>query len=376
MADSTTIAFEATDNGTTQGSSEASFVSQVLTFEAFDGYPLTGRLTLPAGMDSVKKLVIYVNGSGPNTYLNHRQINDIDFNYFDFFAEEYAKRNTAFFSYNTRGVSLGEEPPLFQEIDEAAYQSYLPHNEIQDVATMIKELRTISQLHDAQIILLGWSAGTIVSPLVVLETDAPVDVLLLAGYTNTTMDEALDWQQTGGSSMVFYRNYFDYDGDRRISPEEFTEDRYGIAAWLGVQFTDLDADANGYLDEHDFALLLQPSREALYAAINRNDDEWLKNNYGVQLTSAWFEDYRTIAPNSETLPKVDIPIYIFHGNLDANVPVEQVHAIEQIFKTSGKSNLTSYTFGGHDHDLNFVNIILTGTIPEGIQTILDCVDKL
>lgn len=349
---------------------------EILTFEAFDEYPLTGRLTLPAGDRPVDKLVIYVNGSGPNTYENKRESNGLAFSYFDFFADEFSDLGVAFFSYNTRGVSIGEEPPLFQEIDDTAYQSYIPHNEVKDVATMIAGLQDHPRLQNAKIILLGWSAGTIISPLTVLTTDARVDVLLLAGYTNTTMRDALDWQQTGGSSMVFYRQYFDYDGDRKISPQEFGEDRYQVAAMFGITFQDLDVDQSGYLDEQDFAILLAPSKEALYAAIDRHDDQRLAQNYGIQLTSAWFDDYATLAPNSETLLLVDIPIYIFHGVNDANVPVEQVHAIEESFKEKGKTNLTVSVFPDHDHDLNFAETVVYETIPAGLQAIFDCVGVL
>ncbi len=349
---------------------------EILTFEAFDGYPITGRLALPEGNGSVDKLVIYVNGSGPNTYENKRLINGVTFNQMDFYADEFADRGAAFFSYDTRGVSIGEEPPLFQEIDDTAYQSYIPHNEVKDVATMIAGLQAHPRLQNAKIILLGWSAGTIISPLTVLTTDAQVDVLLLAGYTNTTMRDALDWQQTGGSSMVFYRQYFDYDGDRKISPQEFGEDRYQVAAMFGITFQDLDVDQSGYLDEQDFAILLEPGKEALYAAIERHDDQWIAENYGMKLTSAWFDDYATLAPNSETLPLVDIPIYIFHGISDASVPVEQVYAIEESFKEKGKTNLTVSVFPDHDHDLNFMETVFLDTIPAGIQAILDCVGVL
>ncbi len=349
---------------------------EILTFSAYDGYPLTGRLTLPVGDGPIDKCVIYVNGSGPNTYENKRQMNETTFSYFDFFAERFAEQGTAFYSYNTRGVSIGTEPPLFQSIDETAYRTYIPHNEVQDIATIIRELQSNPRLHEAKVILLGWSAGTIIAPLTVLTTEAKADALLLAGYTNTTMAETLEWQQSGGSSMVFYRQYFDYDGDRLVSQKEFMEDRYKIAAMFGISFNDLDLDNTGYLDERDFAILLKPGRDALFAAIERHDDTWLAENYGIPLTSAWFDDYATLAPNSETLPQVDIPIYIFHGVNDANVPVEQVYAIAETFKEAGKTNLSVDVFDGHDHDLNFLEFVVSGTVSEGLRAILDCVAAL
>ena len=43
---------------------------QVMKFPSFDGYPLEGKLTLPKGYDEVSKLVVFVQGTGPNTYEN------------------------------------------------------------------------------------------------------------------------------------------------------------------------------------------------------------------------------------------------------------------------------------------------------------------
>ena len=41
---------------------------------AEDGYTLTGKLDLPAG--EVRHLVVFINGSGPNTYDNTRQLDE------------------------------------------------------------------------------------------------------------------------------------------------------------------------------------------------------------------------------------------------------------------------------------------------------------
>ena len=62
----------------------------------------------------VDKLVIYVNGSGQNTYDNKRKNPKGGFfNYHDFFRNEFLSRNVAYCSYNTRGVDIGDSEPLF-----------------------------------------------------------------------------------------------------------------------------------------------------------------------------------------------------------------------------------------------------------------------
>ena len=47
-------------------------------------------------------------------------------------------------------------------------------------------------------------------------------------------------------------------------------------------------------------------------------------------------DHRTLAPNSETLPTLDLPIHIFHGVYDGNTPVEGVYDVQSRFEALGK----------------------------------------
>lgn len=65
-----------------------------------------------------------------------------------------------------------------------------------------------------------------------------------------------------------------------------------------------------------------------------------------------------------------VVIYI-HGTVDASVPVEGVHDIEARFRACGKTNLKTYIFEGADHDLNFLDWISSGTVPEGLVSLFD-----
>lgn len=349
----------------TQAAPAATGTVETLTIPSFDAYPLEGRLYLPSDQ-SPRALVIYVNGSGPNTNQNTRQLSaDTTFSYFDLVASGFNEVGAAFFSYSTRGVTASDTPPFYHTINPQAYQTYLPEHSVQDVAAIVRALRTDSRLHDCPIYLLGWSEGTMIAPKVAQLV--PVDGLLLAGYVNGTMQQVLDWQQTGGSSMVTYCLYFDADGDGRVSQAEYENDRYGVRPALGldqVVFSELDADGDGQLTASDFAALLAPSRQALYDAITHSDDAWLAKNYPVRLTSAWFHAHSHFTPNRDMLTELDLPIVIFQGQADANVPVQDTLDIQAQFAALGKDNLTVHLYPNADHDLNFVSYLSTGVWPQ------------
>ncbi len=349
----------------TQAAPAATGTVEALTIPSFDAYPLQGRLYLPSDQ-SPRALVIYVNGSGPNTNQNTRQLSaDTTFSYFDLVASGFNEVGAAFFSYSTRGVTASDTPPFYHTVDPQAYQTYLPEHSVQDVAAIVRALRTDSRLHDCPIYLLGWSEGTMIAPKVAQLV--PVDGLLLAGYVNGTMQQVLDWQQTGGSSMVTYCLYFDADGDGRVSQAEYENDRYGVRPALGldqVVFSELDADGDGQLTASDFAALLAPSRQALYDAITHSDDAWLTENYPVRLTSAWFHAHSHFTPNRDMLTELDLPIVIFQGQADANVPVQDTLDIQAQFAALGKDNLTVHLYPNVDHDLNFASYLSTGIWPQ------------
>ena len=231
---------------------------------------------------------------------------------------------------------------------------------------MVRALREDERLANCPLTLLGWSEGTMIAPQVAARGNVKVDELVLCGYVNGTMMETLAWQQTGGSSMVFYREYFDADGDGSVSQTEFGADPYGILPALGSPaFEDVDMDGDGALTTADFAAMLAPGYEALLAAIARGDDAWLAENYAVRLTCAWFAGHEALAPNREVLPTLDIPIHILHGVSDANAPVEGVYEIEAAFAALGKTNLDARTYPGHDHDLNYLQYQYTGELSQG-----------
>lgn len=348
----------------------------LITITTHDGLELVGKLDLP-DQKPIPAVVLFVHGSGPNTYQNHRSYGEIEFNYFDLFAQEFNKRGIAFFRYNTRGTKIGNNPPYYDQVDRDLYQTNLPLNQVRDIEAVLRYLKTLEPLAEAKVYLLGWSEGTILAPMVVERGKVEVDALLLAGYVHDNLFEAIRWQNSGASSMLFYKKYFDQDGDGIISSEEYEKDPYQIipTVFNGAKFAEIDQNGDNILTNDDFKILLQPRLTRLLAAIDNGEDDWIWNNY-FRATSAWFKAHFELEPNHKRLLKLALPIYIFHGEDDQHVPVEGALEIEKKFENQGKENINVYVFKGHDHDLNYTTWPLQGEISAGLKAIFATAEKL
>ena len=69
-------------------------------------------------------------------------------------------------------------------------------------------------------------------------------------------------------------------------------------------------------------------------------------------------------------------MHIFQGVDDAACPLKYAEDIRDDFLKRGKTNLTVNIFADHNHDLNFFEWLLQGTIPIGIKCIFDTVDAM
>lgn len=348
--------------------------NKLLKIKTKDEFVLDALLSTPD--DNHKKLVLFVNGSGPYTYNTKRQKPDGSiFNYFDLFANEFTNRGIAFCRYSTRGVTDGETSPYYTTIDEEAYASYLPHNSTGDLNSIITFLRE-NGYKDKEIYLLGWSEGTIIAPLAISKYSIDVEGLLLAGYCNETLYNALIWQLSGNSELVQYRSLFDYDKKGYVSKKDFEEDRNKVRSTLfsNISFEQLDINCDNKLTEADFAPKTKKHLDEVINAIKFNDDEWLAQNRGIKLTSAWFKEHFLLEPNKSTLLKLELPIHIFSGEYDALTPIEYTLDIKSEFDKLGRKNLFIHIFENHDHDLNYSSYIARKELSEGLQAIFDIVE--
>lgn len=350
--------------------------TSIMDVVCHDNYKLKVKLDCPQ-VSRIDKLVIYINGSGVNTYDNRRKSGKLDFSYYDLFVQEFEKLNIAFCRYNTRGVKINDCPPLYAEVNSEEYKTYLPHNSIRDIESIVHHLRNFPELKDTKIILLGWSEGASIAPLVALNNNVNIHSLMLAGYSNSNIRELLDWQLSGGSSMVTMCKCFDYDNKGYVTREDYISNRYKVRKKLFpfVSFKNLDKNRDGIITEEDFKLRLDKYKKKVLTAIESGDDKWLEKHYPVRLTSMWFHEHFKLSPNSEVLPRLNLPIHIFHGTHDASCPVKGVEDIQEKFKKLGKNNLITHIFDKHDHDLNYIMYPMYGIVSDGLKCIFETCKK-
>ena len=357
----------------------SAFSSEIIKFQLFDGETVEGKLSLPTDTSNIKELVVYIHGTGPGTYDDHRKFGTLDFNYFDYFANEFTKRGLAFFSYSKRGVTFGDDPPLFDKVDREKFRKVVPSVEIKDIATFISTLRKDTRLKKAKVVLLGWSEGTVLAAMAAEDKRNKVSAIFLCGYVNDNMADVIKWQNVGGSAMVSFRDAFDKNKDGLISKSEYeADDKIAIGfrkRLQGVQFEQLDVNKDNSITAADFEVLQKAKYDAILDAYNRGDEDWIWKNY-FRISIPWLKEHFALEANKDRMLRLNMPIYIFHGESDQNCPVEGVYDIKSRFEKAGKTNLHVNVFPGHNHDLNFVDWVTKKEMPYGIAKIFQVADGL
>jgi len=63
---------------------------------------------------------------------------------------------------------------------------------------------------------------------------------------------------------------------------------------------------------------------------------------------------------------LSVPIFIFQGEDDVNIPISDIDKIRADFDKAGNKNLRVFTFPNHSHDLNYLQYIFDGKISDGL----------
>src|SRR6056297_269159 len=343
--------------------------------QSFDGEIIEGRLNIPDN-NFKNKIIIDVPGSGPFTYKTKRKIGSKVFNYHDYFAEEFANRGIAYFSYSTRYTQPDSNPPHFDKVDKEKFFSYTPTVKIKDLEEIIKFLRKDKRLASCEFILLGWSSGSIIASEVAARELVTVDALFLAGAPTDDVYSTILWQHSGESSMINMRRFFDSDNNGVIRMKEYENGHPAAKARMGgTKFKQLDMNQDSLLTAEDFRIKLKPRLQQIRSAIEKKNNEWIWNNF-FRVGVPWITEHRKLEPNKTRLLRLDIPVYIFHGSDDANAPVNGILKLEKKAKDLKKNNLHIFVFQESNHSLDFPVWVLRDSIPPGLRTLFDKAEKL
>ena len=359
-----------------QPSESASPKTAELPFASYDGYPMLGKLTTP-GSPGRHAAVIYVQAAEAMTVdMKRSKAGGGTYNYFDVYREKLPPMDVAFFSYEGRGVHMGDKPPRFEATDPDVYNTSTLENKVRDILSAVQLVKKQPGIDPSRIFLMGTSEGTLLAAVAAARAPKDIQGLILYGVLAVNMREAFRFILTDGGLLNFLP-YFDTDKDGRISKAEFEADprKFRQAVWNNAGFENFDVDHDGYFTAADLAVLSKP----LLDAIDHEDfgplNQWAKANAGVATPTNWFKDHFAHPPIWTFLAKLDMPVGLFQGIADGNVPVAGVRKLEDAAKRAGKRNLEFHYFEGLGHTLGIEGYFRAGKLPAGHKAIFEFIER-
>jgi pimeloyl-ACP methyl ester carboxylesterase len=357
------------------------FSATYLTLNGADGTPLEARLTLPArvaGGDPVP-VVFFLHGAGARTYDNTFLYRGPDGKpavgrFLDYHADQLARRGIALFSISKRGCAALAEPPGMK-VDREVFSKATLSVIIDDYAQALAVLRARPEVDPSRIILVGSSEGTRAAPILARRAPDGIAGIVMMAYAVDNARKTVEWQNTIGP----WRNVQHLipaarDGVlTRDEHAEFVKEHAQYAAAL--PFDGVDADKDDRITEQDLLRINTPRLDAIVKAVETRDDEFLWKNL-MRLSSAYLLDWWDAEPNKENLLALDIPLAIYHGDLDGTCRVEGVRETEAAFAAAGKTNLKTFLYPDANHDLNWTQKSLQDGGPQPYQDAFDYIAVL
>ncbi len=348
--------------------------SEDLPFESHDGHGMFGRLTLPAS-GAPRAIVLYVQtAEGATVDMKRRKSRDETFNYYDLYRQTLAEMQVGFFSYEGRGIRMGDAPPRFEKIDWDVYNTSTLENKVRDALSAIALLRARPGLEKTPLLLMGASESTLLAAEAASRAPKEVAGLVLYGVLATNMRENFRYIMTDGAFLPL-RDKFDSDGDGKVTKDEYEADAKGFRANSSLKaapFEALDADGDGAFTAAD---LVKLRTRPYIDAIDREDfavlQEWALSSAAVSVPKEWFKDHFAHAPIWTFLSTLDIPVACFHGARDTNTPIAAVRKLEERAREAGKSKMEFHYFDDLDHSLNIGEYFVHGRMPAGHQAIFE-----
>lgn len=347
-----------------------------IPFTSHDGFPMFGKLTVPA-TPGRHPVVIYVQTAEGATVDTRRPLGGgRTFSYFDLYRDKLPPMNVAFFSYEGRGVRMGDSPPRYEQIDWDTYNTSTLENKVRDALTAIDVVKRQENVDSSRIYVMGTSEGSLLAAEVATRAPDDVDGLILYAVLSSTLKDALHYM-AGDGAFLQMRQLFDTGADGRISKEEFTADprRVRAAGLADVTFEQLDVNGDGSFTADDFKLLRKEVLDAIEGGRFETINAWLKLTAAVSLPNKWVEDHFAHPPMWTFLSQLTVPVGLFHGMADQLTPVAGTRALEERAREADKSNLEFHYFEGLDHSLGLGRYFAGGgELPEGHKAIFDFIE--
>jgi len=346
-----------------------------IPFSSYDRYEMFGKLTIPTSTGN-HPVVIYVQtAEGMTVDMKRQKSRTGTFNYFDLYREKLPEMNVAFFSYEGRGITMGDKPPRYETINWDIYNTSTLENKVRDVMSAVELVKKQPGIDASRIFLMGASEGTLLAAEAASRMPKQIRGLILYGVLTANMRENFKYIVTDGSFLP-WRSAFDTDKDGKISKQEFEADtnKFRERALKNEPFKSFDTNGDGFLTIEEFVMLFAALRNLRDAVDTENYEvlsEWARKSAAVTTPKDWFKDQFAHQPIWTFLAKINIAVGCFQGSADAMVPIDGVRKLEEQAKKAGKSKMEFHYFENLDHSLNIGEYFVKGNLPAGHQAIFE-----
>jgi len=350
-----------------------------LPFTSYDRHEMFGKLALPTSAGT-HPVVIYVQtAEGMTVDMRRHKSRTETFNYFDLYREKLPEMNVAFFSYEGRGIRMGDKPPRYETINWDIYNTSTLENKVRDVLSAVELVKKQPGIDSSRIFLMGASEGTLLAAEAAARKPGQIRGLILYGVLTANMRENFKYIVTDGSFLT-WRGNFDTDKDGKVSKQEFEADpsKFRERALKNEPFKTFDTNGDGFFTVEELVMLSPPLRNLRDAVDTENYEvlgEWARKSAAASTPKDWFKDQFAHQTIWTFLAKLNIAIGCFQGSVDAMVPIDGVRKLEQQAKKAGKSRMEFHYFENLDHSLNIGEYFTKGTLPAGHQAIFEFIRR-
>ncbi len=341
-----------------------------IPFQSHDGHAMFGKLVVPETGGPFGVVIAVQTAEGATVDMKRRKGREGTFNYYDLYREKLPAMNVAFFSYEGRGIGMGDQPPRFEKIDWDVYNTSTLENKVLDALSALQVVQQQQGVDTKRIFLMGASESTLLAAQVAARAPKEVAGLVLYGVLTSNMRENFRYIMSEGAFLPYQRQ-FDTDKDGKISKQEY-EDRLkklGVDLAKAAPFATLDKNGDGFFTVDDMKIMTKKYLDA----IDQDDfavlQAWAKTSAAVSVPKDWFKDHFAQKPIWTYLEQVDIPVGCFHGGMDTNTPIGGVKKLEEQAKAAGKTKMKFFYFDKLDHSLNVGEYFVQNKLPEGHQAI-------